>query len=200
MEFVPMTIKKQKNIALIAHDQKKHELMEWCKEHKSILEKLPYDAAYQRTMSKDNHTKMHKTADVAVEAFDPEERQNVIRLLNENLFTYNFQPIVNARSGAIYAYEALMRSGEGFRLSPLTILTHAEALDRLNYVQHVAVCQGKPGTACRKTPVHQQHTCLHAPRPGFRAALSAVRRRHEKHRRGIHRADRGKLQPAENAA
>ena len=35
MEFVPMTIKKQKNIALIAHDQKKHELMEWCKEHKS---------------------------------------------------------------------------------------------------------------------------------------------------------------------
>ena len=39
MEFVPMTIKKQKNIALIAHDQKKHELMEWCKEHKSILEK-----------------------------------------------------------------------------------------------------------------------------------------------------------------
>lgn len=26
MEFVPMTIKKQKNIALIAHDQKKHEL------------------------------------------------------------------------------------------------------------------------------------------------------------------------------
>ena len=39
MEFVPMTIKKQKNIALIAHDQKKHELMEWCKAHKSILEK-----------------------------------------------------------------------------------------------------------------------------------------------------------------
>ena len=39
MEFVPMTIKKQKNIALVAHDQKKHELMEWCKEHKSILEK-----------------------------------------------------------------------------------------------------------------------------------------------------------------
>lgn len=102
---------------------------------KSILEKLPYDAAYQRTMSKDNHTKMHKTTDVAVETFDPEERQNVIRLLNENLFTYNFQPIVNARSGAIYAYEALMRSGEGFRLSPLTILTHAEALDRLNDIE-----------------------------------------------------------------
>ena len=39
MEFIPMTIKKEKNIALIAHDQKKHELMEWCKANKSILEK-----------------------------------------------------------------------------------------------------------------------------------------------------------------
>ena len=39
MEFVPMTIKKQKNIALIAHDQNKHELMEWCKANKAILEK-----------------------------------------------------------------------------------------------------------------------------------------------------------------
>ena len=102
---------------------------------KAILEKLPYDAAYQRTMAKDNHTKMHKTAEVSAETFDPEERMNVIRLLNENLFTYNFQPIVNARNGCIYAYEALMRSGEGFRLSPLTILTHAEALDRLQDVE-----------------------------------------------------------------
>ena len=39
MEFVPMTIKKQKNIALIAHDQKKHELMECCKEKKTNLQK-----------------------------------------------------------------------------------------------------------------------------------------------------------------
>ena len=39
MDYLTLTIGKQKNIALIAHDQKKHELMEWCKEHKSILEK-----------------------------------------------------------------------------------------------------------------------------------------------------------------
>lgn len=102
---------------------------------KSILERLPYEASYQRTLTKDNHTKMHKTADVSAESFDPEERRNVIRLLNENLFTYNFQPIVSAKNGSIYAYEALMRSGEEFRLSPLTILTHAEALDRLHDVE-----------------------------------------------------------------
>lgn len=102
---------------------------------KTLLEKLPYEAAYQRTLAKDNHTKMHKTADVSSESFDPEERLNVIRLLNENLFTYHFQPIVNARNGRIYAYEALMRSGDEFRLSPLTILSHAEALERLDDVE-----------------------------------------------------------------
>lgn len=102
---------------------------------KAVLEKLPYDAAYQRTMAKDNHTKMHKTADVSQSSFDPEERRCVIRLLNENLFSYNFQPIVNARTGEIYAYEALMRSGTEFRLSPLTILSHAEALGRLHDVE-----------------------------------------------------------------
>lgn len=32
-----MTIGKQKNIALIAHDQKKHELIDWCEAHKEIL-------------------------------------------------------------------------------------------------------------------------------------------------------------------
>lgn len=102
---------------------------------KTLLERLPYEAAYQRTLTKDNHTKMHKTAEVSTESFDPEERLNVIRLLNENLFTYHFQPIVNARNGRIYAYEALMRSGEEFRLSPLTILSHAEALERLDDVE-----------------------------------------------------------------
>lgn len=42
MEFIPMTIKKQKNIALIAHDQKKHELMEWCKAKKRSWRSIFY--------------------------------------------------------------------------------------------------------------------------------------------------------------
>ena len=35
VEFV---MPEQKNIALIAHDNKKHDLIEWCKENKTILE------------------------------------------------------------------------------------------------------------------------------------------------------------------
>ncbi|MFR8318389.1 MAG: methylglyoxal synthase [Catenibacillus sp.] len=35
--YVTFTIGKQKTIALIAHDGKKHELIEWCDTHKDIL-------------------------------------------------------------------------------------------------------------------------------------------------------------------
>ena len=38
-EFIALTIEKQKNIALIAHDNKKAELIDWCNEHKEILKK-----------------------------------------------------------------------------------------------------------------------------------------------------------------
>lgn len=37
--FITLTIGKQKNIALIAHDSKKPSLIEWCEENKEILKK-----------------------------------------------------------------------------------------------------------------------------------------------------------------
>ncbi len=100
-----------------------------------VIETLPYDAAYQRTLSKDSHTRMRGTETAKSGAFDPEERKQVVRLLNENLFSYSFQPIVSAKTGDIFAYEALMRSGREFRLSPVTILNHAEALGRLGDIE-----------------------------------------------------------------
>jgi len=36
-EYIVMTIGKQKRIALIAHDGKKRDLIEWCEKHKNIL-------------------------------------------------------------------------------------------------------------------------------------------------------------------
>ncbi|MFV0350978.1 MAG: methylglyoxal synthase [Oscillospiraceae bacterium] len=36
-DFITLTIGKQKNIALIAHDGKKPDLLDWCEEHKDIL-------------------------------------------------------------------------------------------------------------------------------------------------------------------
>lgn len=36
-DFITLTLEKQKNIALIAHDNEKHALIDWRKEHKDIL-------------------------------------------------------------------------------------------------------------------------------------------------------------------
>ena len=38
VNYVNMTIGKQKNIALIAHDGKKQEMLKWCEKNKTILE------------------------------------------------------------------------------------------------------------------------------------------------------------------
>ena len=37
MDYLTLPIGKQKNIALIAHDSKKHEIIEWCDANKEIL-------------------------------------------------------------------------------------------------------------------------------------------------------------------
>lgn len=39
METLELTLRKQKNIALIAHDGKKAELIDWCREHAEQLKK-----------------------------------------------------------------------------------------------------------------------------------------------------------------
>mgnify|MGYP003318511118 CR=1 FL=1 len=38
-EKIIMTIERQKNIALIAHDSKKHDMIDWCMKNKEILER-----------------------------------------------------------------------------------------------------------------------------------------------------------------
>ncbi len=37
-KLITLTIGRQKNIALIAHDAKKHELLDWCKTNREILQ------------------------------------------------------------------------------------------------------------------------------------------------------------------
>lgn len=39
IEYLNMTINEQKNIALIAHDGKKHDMLKWCEDNREILQK-----------------------------------------------------------------------------------------------------------------------------------------------------------------
>ena len=56
-------------------------------------------------------------------------------LVEKNLFTYVFQPIIDAKTGAIYAYEALMRSSGGIKMSPLEILDVAKEYNMLYHIE-----------------------------------------------------------------
>ena len=56
-------------------------------------------------------------------------------LMEKNLFKFHFQPIVNAKSAQIYAYEALMRTDNLINLTPLEVLSIAREYNRLYDVE-----------------------------------------------------------------
>lgn len=75
-------------------------------------------------------------------------------LIEKNLFSYHFQPIVNAKNGQIYGYEALMRTDKSIGMNPLEVLNTAREYNRLyeiekatmfNIMQHYAAQKEKFG-------------------------------------------------------
>ena len=60
-------------------------------------------------------------------------------LMEKNLFRFHFQPIVDAHSGMIYAYEALMRTDPLVNLTPLEILKAAREQGKLYEVEYATV-------------------------------------------------------------
>ena len=58
-------------------------------------------------------------------------------LMDHELFRYHFQPIVDAKTGSIYAYEALMRTEPGINLTPLEVLNMAREYSRLDEVEKI---------------------------------------------------------------
>ncbi len=78
------------------------------------------------------------TAMSAYERLDDDEKEDyelVTRILDDNLLSYRFQPIVNTTDGRIYSYEALMRSATDKRVPPLSIVKYADMQNRLADVE-----------------------------------------------------------------
>lgn len=65
------------------------------------------------------------------EYYNPAEEKMVNTILDENRFRYAFQPIVDAKTGNIYAYEALMRAELDGPVSPFIVLKYATKGHRL---------------------------------------------------------------------
>ena len=73
---------------------------------------------------------------VLKEQATPKDHYKTLDLLIEkNLFCYHFQPIVSARSGKIYAYEALMRTDKSIGMNPLEVLDAAKEFNRLYEIE-----------------------------------------------------------------
>lgn len=68
-----------------------------------------------------------------------ENREAINRLLDEKLIRFAFQPIVDLRTGEIYAYEALMRPLLDNFKSPLEILSVAAAQSKLGQLERVVI-------------------------------------------------------------
>lgn len=60
-------------------------------------------------------------------------------LVEKNLFIYHFQPIVNAHTGEIFAYEALMRTDPSIGMNPMQVLDTAEAYQRLYDIERATM-------------------------------------------------------------
>lgn len=58
-------------------------------------------------------------------------------IMDHNRLQYHFQPIVNAKTGEVYAYEALMRAEVTPYVSPLTIIKYADYMGRLYDVERL---------------------------------------------------------------
>ncbi|MBP5378301.1 MAG: EAL domain-containing protein, partial [Ruminococcus sp.] len=70
----------------------------------------------------------------AYDSLDEKEKEDyslVAKIIDENLFDYHFQPIINAKNGDIFAYEALMRARTETNVSPLSIIKYATMQERL---------------------------------------------------------------------
>lgn len=73
---------------------------------------------------------IYRKKDVEVEKFG-----KFNKLVGNNSFIYNFQPIINAKNGDIFAYEALMRSSSEIGLFPKDILKYAEMSQQLYSIE-----------------------------------------------------------------
>lgn len=110
----------------------------------------PDDAVTYENLSKYSDYAMYKikrTVKGNISEFNKDEynedffllssQEDLNKLLDEELIGYAFQPIVNAKTGEIFAYEALMRSQLESLRSPLHIIKLATADSRLYEIERI---------------------------------------------------------------
>lgn len=123
----------------LSSEKQKSELIEKFKqEHKSaddslVLQDIDELAALIVKLKSESTAPDHKIA--ALSELERAQLTETERIIDENLFDYYFQPIVNTVDGEIYSYEALMRPKSTMKLTPLHILKYAGLVNRLSDIE-----------------------------------------------------------------
>ncbi|MCR5120905.1 MAG: EAL domain-containing protein [Ruminococcus sp.] len=132
-DYISKAAKIKNNAELDELDAKYSELLE--KMGDPLFDDLLNDISglARRLLKRSIKTRTDDTAELSGAA--RKEYLSVQRLLNENLLTYHFQPIIRADNGEIFAYEALMRAKGIEGITPYHILKYAELSGRTNEVE-----------------------------------------------------------------
>ncbi len=86
-----------------------------------VIAVLYFEIREYKRLQSEGVSEIYKEKDVELDKLN-----KFRRLVDKNEFRYNFQPIVNAKNGEIYAYEVLMRTADDIGLKPLEVLKYAE--------------------------------------------------------------------------
>lgn len=99
-------------------------------------------ASYTKLASNEMYLNRIKSGEGAIikEKGDVEDFYDEFSILLEmNLFDYHFQPIIDAKTGEIYAYEALMRPDASLGMNPLQVLETASLYKRLYDIEKATI-------------------------------------------------------------
>lgn len=94
----------------------------------------------QAVNDKNHAKKIVSQKDIALSEMSEEDItkcKEVEKILDNNLLTFHFQPIVKADNGEIFGYEALMRYEGDIKLNPLEIIKYAESMNRLYDIEKI---------------------------------------------------------------
>lgn len=118
----------------------------------------PDDATTFKELAKYSDFAMYKikrTVKGNISEFDKDEyredsfllssQEDLNKLLDEELIKYAFQPIIDAKTGKVFAYEALMRSQLESLKSPLDIIKLATADSRLYEIERITFFKALEG-------------------------------------------------------
>ena len=96
-------------------------------------------ALYEANLQGEGSIRHYSPEQYEINKVEYEKMSRFLRLVNENLFQYHFQPIVSAKNGELVAYEMLMRTDPSIGMFPLEILDCAYKAKRLYDIEKATI-------------------------------------------------------------